>query len=533
MKWISLLLRTKLDTNTWSSINCCQARFFATPLLALLCCSCAVTPGIPQHSATSSSSHKNVLFIVVDDLNVALGTYGEYPTAKTPNIDRLASEGVRFDRAYAQDPVCNPSRTSFLSGMRPPTTGVYSNFQQPRHKMGDVVMLPEFFARQGYFTARVGKVAHGRYEAAVSWDISENAKRRGRQNYLPGVDRSTIRDNTWVKGSEDGMSRLEVFEPSGRAGGLPLSWRATDETEEETPDGSTARRIVELLREHRDQPFFIAAGFHKPHQPWVAPAVFFEQHPIDEIELPIAPEDDHDDIPAAALYIYPDDAAHSDLQKKQAIAAYHATVTLIDNQVGLLMDTLRELELEQSTIVVFFSDHGFHLDEHGGLWRKHTQFEESTRVPLIVRTPDTQNPGSATQGLVELVDLYPTLIDLCDLPLPSNLEGTSFQPLLVDPDQTWKRAAFSEAKRGGSHGRSIRTARYRYTEWSPLNGKRKMQRELYDLERDPREFHNLALDPQHQQLRDELSRQLAAGWQAAIPLASHSPVRERAPGGNP
>ena len=485
------------------------------PALSLLmlgaACVTEQQPPIPEHP--------NVLFIVVDDLNVALGTYGEYPTAETPHIDRLASQGVRFDRAYAQDPVCNPSRTSFLSGRRPATTNVYGNFVPPRTTLGDVVMLPEYFSSQGYFTARVGKVAHGRYEDAVSWDISENAWRR--EHYLPGVDHSEVRDNTWVEGSENGMSRAEVFEPTGRTGGLPLSWRATDEREDETPDGRTTRRVIEILREHvsqrPDEPFFIGAGFHKPHQPWVAPASFFEQHPISKVQMPQEPENDTEDIPAPALGNYPDDRAHTEEQYRQAAAAYHATITLMDHQVGLLMDTLAELDLEDSTIVVFVSDHGFHLGEHGGLWRKHTQFEESTRVPLIVRLPGQQQAGASTMGLVELVDLYPTLVDLCSLPRPDGLEGTSFSPLLEDPDLEWKAAVFSEAQRRGAHGRSIRTATHRFTEWTPLEDDAEPQYELYDLIQDPKEYTNLASHPEYRALRDKLAERLRAGWQAALP----------------
>lgn len=455
---------------------------------------------------------KNVLFIVVDDLNVALGTYGVYPTAKTPHIDRLAKQGMRFDRAYAQDPVCNPSRSSFLSGLRPETTQVYGNYQEPRHKIGDVLMLPEYFHKHGYFTARVGKVAHGRYEKTVSWDLSLNAKRD--KHYLPGVDHSEVHDNSWIEGAEKGLSRAQILEHVGRRGGMPLTWRATDQPESEHQDGTTTRRIIRLLRENRDKPFFIAAGYHKPHQPWVAPASFFAQHPIDEIQLPQEPENDRDDIPAAALTGYAEDVEHSDAQKRQAIAAYHATITLIDQQVGLLLGALRELKLEDSTLVVFVSDHGFHLGEHGGLWRKHTQFEESTRVPLILRGKGI-TPDSITQGLVELVDIYPTLADLCGLPAPSGLEGTSFRPLLEAPDRPWKRAIFSGAQHAKAHGHTVRTARYRYTEWVPRKGQGQIKLELYDLEEDPREFKNLAHDPERKLIREELAQQLNAGWRSA------------------
>lgn len=495
-----------------------------TLLLSLISCD----PSEPAADA-GSSDQRSVLFIVADDLNVALGSYGAYPTAHTPNLDRLAAEGVRFDRAYAQHPVCNPSRASFLSGLRPETTQVLHNYQELRHVVGDAVMLPEYFRQHGYFTARVGKVAHGRYEDSVNWDISENARRRPNDQYLPGADHSAVRDNSWADGSDDGMSRADVFAPHGRTGGLPLTWRATDELEEETPDGRTARRVIELLREHGDEPFFIAAGFHKPHQPWVAPASFFEQHPISGVELPQEPADDREDIPVPALVGYPDDALHSDDQKRQAIAAYHATVTMIDHQVGLLLEALSELGLEESTIVVFVSDHGFHLGEHLGMWRKQSQFEESTRVPLIVRAPGIDG-GTTSMGLVELVDLYPTLADLSGLPAPVGLEGTSFQPLLADPDRNWKSAIFSRSDRFSrpdrqhvTAGLSVRTDRYRYTEWTPASGGDEVEAELYDLEADPREFDNLSQDPDHAALKDRLARKLEAGWKAALPPGVQAP----------
>jgi uncharacterized sulfatase len=473
--------------------------------------------------STDPPVRHNVLFIVADDLNVALGSYGAYPTARTPNLDRLAAEGVRFDRAYAQHPVCNPSRASFLSGLRPETTQVLHNFLPLRHAVGEADMLPEYFRNHGYLTARVGKVAHGRYEDSVAWDISENALQRDPDDYLPGVDHSEVRDNSWTEGSDDGMSRADVFAPHGRTGGLPLTWRATDEREEDTPDGRTTRRVIEILREQDGaEPFFIAAGFHKPHQPWVAPASFFEQHPLSETALPDEPADDRNDIPVPAIVGYADDALHTDDQQRQAIAAYHATVTLIDHQVGLLLDALSELGLEESTIVVFVSDHGFHLGEHGGMWRKQSQFEESTRVPLIVRAPGFTG-GATTTGLVELVDLYPTLADLSGLPLPTGLEGTSFRPLLEDPDRDWKSAIFSRSDRFSrpdrlhvTAGLSVRTARYRYTEWTPAEGG-DVEVELYDLETDPREFENLSKDPAHAALRDDLAQALEAGWKSAVP----------------
>jgi len=485
-----------------------------------------------EDRTAGSEERPNVLFIIVDDLNVAIGSYLDsaarpnYATAKTPNIDRLASEGIRFERAYVQSPLCNPSRASLLSGLRPASTGVRDPRTHPRAVVGkELRMLPEHFNDQGYFTARVGKIGHNTSESAISWDVSEFARSRepGQKNhfpgYLPGTDLSEVRDNTWTDGSEDGMSRGEVLAPLGRRGNLPLSWRATNETPEETPDGSVATRIIELLEENKDKPFFVAAGFHKPHQPWVGPAKFFDLHPVDEIQLPNQHADDLDDVPDPAYWIMKDDPDLTEQQKKQAIAAYHAMVSMVDSYVGELLDALERLELDDSTIVVFTSDHGFQLNEHGGLWRKVFQFEESTRVPLIVRMPDGRNAGQVATGFVELVDLYTTLIDLAKLPNPAHaLEGKSFKPLLEDPDRNWKSAAFSESRREGFHGDTIREARYRYTEWTPLPGTDgETMRELYDIENDPFEYTNLALNEEHATILAELSQRLRAGWQAALP----------------
>ena len=483
--------------------------------------------------AVGPEDRPNVLFIVADDLNVALGSYldsaarPQYASAKTPNLDRLAAEGIRFDRAYVQNPLCHPSRTSFLSGLRPSSTGILDNSAGPRSTIGDALrMLPEHFHDHGYFTARVGKVAHNTHEHSVSWDVSkfalsrEPAARFHFPGYLPGVDLSEVRDRTWeMEGAADGLSRSVILASLGRRGGLPLSWRATTESPRMTPDGTTATRIVQLLAENRDKAFFIAAGFHKPHQPWVGPASFFDQHPPSEITLPSTPRDDTDDIPSSAFEVRQDDAANTELQKKQAIAAYHAMVSMTDSYVGQLLDALELLELADSTIVVFTSDHGFQLDEHGGLWRKSVQFEESTRVPLIVRLPSGRGAGRVATGLVELVDLYPTLVDLAGLPGPEHLlEGTSFVPLLDEPTRPWKTAVFSESVREGFHGRTLREKRFRYTEWTPLPGTDgERRRELYDLDQDPLEHRNLAANGSHQTFVEELERRLAAGWRAALP----------------
>jgi len=490
----------------------------------------------------------NVLFIIVDDLNTALGSYIEsgsrphYATANTPNLDRLAAEGIRFENAFVQNPLCNPSRASLLSGLRPNTVDVHATGTWPRHKVGDELrMLPEHFHDHGYFTGRVGKVGHNSFEHAVSWDESKFALSRDPSQlfhtpgYLPGDDLSQVRDNTWKEGSENGMSRQDIFAGTSRNLSLPLTWRATRESPLMTPDGTTATRIIQLMAENRDKPFFLAAGLHKPHQPWVGPVEFFDQHPVENIVLPPISASGRSDSPAPSTLVLEDDAAHSELQKKQAIAAYHAMVTMADHHVGRMLKGLEDLGLADSTIVVFTSDHGFQLNEHGGLWRKQFQFDESIRVPLIVRLPDGRGAGSVSEGIVELVDLYPTLIDLASLPDPAHdLEGTSFVPLLDAPDSPWKSAAFSQSRRmlgsgstnsplinkEGYDGQTIRTARYRYTEWTPLDGQRDILVELYDLEQDPMEYNNLKDDPDYVSLVAELSARLATGWQGELPPSS-------------
>jgi uncharacterized sulfatase len=490
----------------------------------------------------------NVLFIIVDDLNTALGSYIEsgsrphYATANTPNLDRLAAEGIRFENAFVQNPLCNPSRASLLSGLRPNTVDVHTTGTWPRHKVGDELrMLPEHFHDHGYFTGRVGKVGHNSFEHAVSWDESKFALSRDpaqlfhTPGYLPGDDLSEVRDNTWKEGSENGMSRQDIFAGSSRTLSLPLTWRATRESSPMTPDGTTATRIIQLMAENRDKPFFLAAGLHKPHQPWVGPVEFFDQHPVENIVLPPISASDRSDSPAPSTLVLEDDAAHSELQKKQAIAAYHAMVTMADHHVGRMLKGLEDLGLADSTIVVFTSDHGFQLNEHGGLWRKQFQFDESIRVPLIVRLPVGRGAGSVSEGIVELVDLYPTLIDLASLPDPAHdLEGSSFVPLLDAPDSPWKSAAFSQSRRmvgsgstnsplineEGYDGQTIRTARYRYTQWTPLDGERDILVELYDLEQDPMEYNNLKDDPTHADLVAELSARLATGWPGELPPSS-------------
>lgn len=439
------------------------------------CCLLAlVLAGLLPAKVRSEEPRKlNVLFIAVDDLNTCIGCYG-HPFVKTPNIDRLAARGVRFDRAYCQYPLCNPSRISLLSGRRPDTTKIYLDGVPAREFLSGVDLLPEYFRRFGYFTAHVGKIG-----GAVRWDVTIKG---GRQEKEGG-------------------------------GILKIEWRATASKDEDEPDGKTALQIVRLLEQNKSRPFFIAAGFGKPHLPFVAPQKYFDLYPPDRIELPKEPADVRKNVPPIAFNRHketlPEDTA------RKATAAYFACISFMDAQLGHVLDAMDRLQLWDNTVVVFWSDHGFNLGQHGGLWRKASLFEEVARVPLIVAAPGKQK-GAVSPRLVELVDLYPTLTQLCGLKAPEGLEGTSIVPLLETPDRAWKQGAFIQVAHGRMHdvmGRSLRTERYRYTEWD--DGKQGL--ELYDHSTDPRELTNLANDPRHAATIAEMRQLLHSGWRGAAP----------------
>jgi uncharacterized sulfatase len=423
----------------------------------------------------------NVLFIAVDDMNNDLGCYG-HPVVKSPNIDRLAARGIRFDRAYCQYPLCSPSRSSIMTGLRPDTTKVFDLQYRFRQGLPDVVTMSQCFSQNGYYAARVGKI----YHYGNPGDIG-------------------------TSGLDDPQSWQEFFNPAGRDKttlerdiinhtpkrglGSSLSFLA-DKTgrDEDHTDGKVATQAIELLEKHKDAPFFLAVGFYKPHCPYIAPQKYFDLYPMDKITLPaIAPDYEKTALaPALAsskpwpyMGVTPD-------QAREAKQGYYAAISFVDAQIGRVLDALDRLGLRENTIVVFWSDHGYHLGEHG-LWMKMSCFEESARVPMIIAPPAAKGAGKASGRTVELLDVYPTLADLAGITPPKELQGASLRPLLDDPSAQWDRPAYTQVQRGGFPGHSVRTERWRYTEWA-LGEK---GAELYDHENDPQELKNLALLPEH------------------------------------
>lgn len=454
-------------------------------LLLAAGCAGAAGPSSPQ----AQNRPPNVLLIASDDLNTDLGCYG-HPLVRTPNLDRLAARAVRFERAYCQFPLCNPSRASLLTGLRPDTTGVHENSTHFRKNVPEAVTLPQLFARHGYFVARVGKLYHYGVPSEIgtpglddppSWQVALNP--RGREK------------------DEEGRCIYYTGKPASMGGSL--TWYVSEATDEEQTDGKVASEAIRLMEDHRDRPFFLAVGFYRPHVPCVAPKKWFDLYPPERIALPKEPAGHLDKIPGPALAVKPPNYGLDEEKQRLMIRAYYASVSFMDFQVGRVLDALGKLGLEDRAIVVFASDHGWQLGEHGQ-WQKMTLFERSARVPLLVAAPGARGSGRASPRTVELVDLYPTLADLAGLPIPPGLEGESLRPLLEDPQAPWSAPAYTQVRRGRIMGRSVRTERYRYTEW---DGGR-AGAELYDHERDPREFENLASDPRHAETVAEMKRLL-------------------------
>jgi iduronate 2-sulfatase len=425
-------------------------------------------------TAMAAGSKTNVLLIVADDLRDTLGCYGN-TLAKTPNMDRLAGRGVRFDRAYAQYPVCNASRTSFMTGLRCEQTGVTNNNTFFRSKLPDILTMPQVLRQRGWKANSYGKIYH----------------------VNPSNDRMMDVGKSWDE-AEMFHATPAGFVLEGRNltdGKLPwCSWGATSGTDDDQPDGQTALHAIAAIERHTGsgQAWFVGAGFHRPHDPFVAPKKYFDLYPVGSLPLYHDPADMTRALPLAmpgGKFAEAFDA-FTDEERAEFQRGYYAGVSFTDAQVGRLMDTLDRLKLWESTVVILAGDNGYHHNERGW-WNKNTLFERSCRVPLIVCAPGAQ-AGQVCHSLVELVDLYPTVIDYCGVSASHELAGQSLRPLLVDPTSPGKAAAFTLVVRDkGRYGQSIRTDRWRYTRWSDGTS------ELYDELNDPQETHDLSGNPRH------------------------------------
>lgn len=457
------------------------------------CALVAATVSVPVF-AQQASARPNVLLIMADDLSDDIGTFG-HPIVRTPNLDRLAARGVRFTRAYTQFPLCSPSRVSMLTGLRPDATRVYDLQTDFRAVRPGLVTLPQLFKQNGYISARVGKIYHygnpGQIgtpglDDPVSWDHTVNPR---------GIDK-------------DEEPLLTNYTPQRKGFGSALAYYASPAPDEAHTDGKVALETIKLLEQYRDRPFFLAAGFYRPHCPYIAPQKYFDMYPLDEVPAPPATPRT-DDVPAPAWYTNPPHWNLDERQQREILRAYYASVSFLDANVGRLLDALDRLGLADNTIVVFVSDHGYHLGDRGQ-WMKMTLFERSTRTPVIVAGAGVQAHGTESRRIVELLDVYPTLAAMTGLETPAGLHGRSLVPLLRDPASPWNHAAVSQLRRGGGAnsfmGYTLRTERWRYTEWD--HGARGV--ELYDVEADPGEVHNRAADPAVQTTLQRLKQELAA-----------------------
>lgn len=467
----------------------------------------------------------NVLFIVSDDLNNMLGCYGD-PLARTPNIDRLAARGVRFDRAYCTFPLCGPSRNSMLTGLYPNSTGILSNGQIFRQTIPTQQSLPQVFRQQGYFAARLGKLYHYNVPNSIGTDGHDDPASWELEFNPAGVDRLE--------------EHPHIFSLTPGQFGGTLSWYASPKSDAYHTDGMLAEGtewVLERCAQRRNRPFFVAVGFFRPHTPYVAPKEpYFSYYPKEAMPVVSNVEEDQKDIPPAALASYKreQDKLTDDL-RRECRQAYYASISFMDAQVGRVLDALDRLGLADNTIIVFTSDHGYHMGEHG-LWQKQSLFEESARVPLIIVAPGIAKPGSSVSAPVSQVDLFPTLAELCRVPAPANVQGQSLVPLLRNPHEKGRGWALTQVVRGGNirrfgaspavgdqgrrfFGYSLRTERWRYTEWD----EGRQGRELYDHQSDPHEYTNLADKPEFQSVVNELSGQLRAAIAATMPPSGEIP----------
>ena len=441
------------------------------------------------------SKPMNVLFIISDDLTAtAVSCYGN-TVCETPNIDKLASEGIRYTRAYCQYPVCGPSRASFMSGYYPNATTTYGYVSGRKNIGPDRKTWAQLFKDNGYHTARVGKIFH----MGVPIDIEEGTN--GTDDVASWSERYNSQGPEWrapgegelVQGNPDGSLPIK--------GGNVMTIVKAEGDDLVHSDGKTARKACELIRQYKDSTFFLAVGFVRPHVPFVAPRSYFDPYPFESVQLPEKVDGDWDDIPPRGInYVTSVNGQMNETQEKKAIAAYYASVAYMDAQVGKVLNVLKEEGLEDHTIVIFTSDHGFHLGEHQ-FWMKVSLHEESAQVPLVIKVPGEQ--PAVCHSFVELIDLYPTVAEIAGLAYSPHLQGKSLLPTIKNPEQKVRDMAFSVTQGG-------RTFLLRDDNWAFIqyNEDASAGMELFNMKNDPKQFTNLAHNPEYVHVVEDFQEKL-------------------------
>lgn len=455
-------------------------------------------PKQEKNKSVSENTKMNVLFIAVDDLNDWIQLLDSNAPIKTPNLERLASRGMLFTQAYCASPSCNPSRTAVLTGKMPSSSGVYNNAADWKSALPDAITLPRYFMENGYRTEGAGKIFH---------------------HHLNGAFHDTLafdefRQMPWPPDAPMPKQKLNGLKWYGTPNTDWGIWPAEDSMH---VDERTVRYVTQKLAGTYEGPFFLAAGIFRPHMPFFAPSEYFEQYPSDKVQMPEVPEDGLDDIPSGGRALWEetrwffDGMMKAEKQEKgtwkAAVRAYQASATFADAQVGKILDALEKSAYANNTIIVLWSDHGYHLGEKRH-WEKFALWEKATHVPFIIVAPGITRPGSRCRQPVSLAAIYPTLVELCGLPLKQGLDAPSLVPLLKDPETAWEYPALMTYEKGNH---AVRSGQWRYIRYADGT------EELYDRESDPQEWHNIADNPAHAALKKELAQWLPAQEAAPWP----------------
>jgi choline-sulfatase len=433
-------------------------------------------------SAGSVRNKPNVLFMAIDDLNDWVGCLGGHPDVKTPNLDRLAGRGVLFTNAHCSAPACNPSRASLMTGILPSTSGVYHNSNPWRQSpvLKDAVTIPQHFMAHGYSAVGGGKIYHGAFPDPPSW-----------QDYFPSQKKNKPDDPMPPNRPINGIPNTAHFD-----------WGPVDLPDEEMGDRKVAAWAIKQLQKKHDRPFFLACGFFRPHPPWYVPRRYFDMYPPDKVTLPNVNENDLDDVPPIGQKMAKPQGDHKKViehhQWRKAVQGYLASISFVDTCVGMVVDALDKSDYSDNTIIILWSDHGWHLGEKLH-WRKFSLWEEATHNVLMTVIPGVTQPGGRCPRPVSMLDIYPTLIKLCGLAPKNELQGRSLMPLLKNPQAEWNRPALTTY---GRNNHSLRSERYRYIRYSDGT------EELYDHGKDELEWNNLAGDPKYNEITKRLAEWL-------------------------